>query len=109
MADFDVEAFITELGGLGMKLTATPLADGRVRVSRWRMMNANEHAAQIRELWIRQIGGDQERIDILAAHLVAKEEAERYISSGLLHVAAPDMATENQAAEQDQGETRATN
>lgn len=69
MPDFDVEAFITQLDLMGMKLTAVPLADGKLRISRWRMLNACEHAQQIQDLWSTQIGNDQERIDVLAAHL----------------------------------------
>src|SRR5215475_10509592 len=83
MPDFDVEAFITKLDGMGMKLTAVPLANGKLRVNRWRMLNATEHAQQIQELWTAQIGDDQERVDILAAHLVqaARREASTCISS----------------------------
>jgi hypothetical protein len=69
MPDFDVEAFIIKLDRMGMKLSAIPLADGRFRVSRWCMLDANEHAQQIDDLWKGQIGDDQERIDVLAAHL----------------------------------------
>ena len=89
MPDFDVEAFISKLDGMGMKLTAIPLADGKFRVSRWCMMNANDHAQQIQELWARQIGDNQERIDVLAAHLVklSSREAARYVSSGQPQVA----------------------
>ncbi len=95
MADFDVEAFIAKLDGMGMKLTAIPLADGRFRVSRWCMMKANEHAQQIQDLWTGQIGDDQERIDALAAHLakLIPNEMARSISSSLPHVASPDIAT----------------
>jgi hypothetical protein len=98
--DFDVEAFIDKLDSMGMKLTAIPLADGKLRVSRWCMMKANEHAQQIRDLWTGQIGDDQERIDVLAAHLAkAAPRDTACISSGLPHVAsqsiaAPDAATE---------------
>ena len=69
MADFDVEAFVAKLDRMGMKLTAIPLADGKLRVSRWCMLSATEHAQQIQDLWTMQIGDDQERIDVLAAHL----------------------------------------
>jgi hypothetical protein len=84
MPDFDVDAFISKLDGMGMKLTAIPLADGKFRVSRWCMMKANDHAQQIQELWTRQIGDNQQRIDVLAAHLVklASRETARYVSSG---------------------------
>jgi hypothetical protein len=83
MADFDVEAFIAKLDGMGMKLTAIPLADGRFRVSRWRMMEANEHTQQIDDLWTKLIGDDQKRIDVLAAHLAkaAPQSAPHVISS----------------------------
>ena len=91
MPDFDVEAFITDLDRMGMKLSAIPLADGRFRVSRWCMLNANEHAQQIDDLWKGQIGDDQARIDVLAAHLakVAPRDTAR-VSSGLLPVAAAE-------------------
>jgi hypothetical protein len=70
MPDFDVEAFVTELDRMGVKLTAIPLADGKLRVSRWCMLTATEYAQQIENLWITQIGNDSERIDLLAAHLM---------------------------------------
>jgi len=35
--EFDVEAFIAKLAGMGMKLTAVPLADGTLKIYRWRM------------------------------------------------------------------------
>jgi hypothetical protein len=70
MPDFDVEAFVTELDRMGMKLTAIALADGKLRVNRWCMLTATEHAQQIENLWITQIGNDSERLDRLAAHLI---------------------------------------
>jgi hypothetical protein len=91
--DFDVVAFIAKLDGMGMKLTAIPLADGKFRVSRWCMMKANEHAEEIKDLWTTQIGDDQKRIDVLAAHLAKAQPREtgRYISSGLPHVASQSI------------------
>jgi hypothetical protein len=68
MADFDVEAFVAKFESLGVKLTAVPLADGRVRINRWRMPNAVD-ALQIEHLWAAQIGTNQARIDLLATHL----------------------------------------
>src|SRR5215471_5324643 len=44
MPDFDVETFVTKLDRMGMKLTAVPLADGKLRVNRWSMLHASEHA-----------------------------------------------------------------
>jgi hypothetical protein len=109
MPDFDVEAFITELDRMGMKLTAIPLADGKLRVSRWCMLNANEHAQKIQDLWTKQIGNDQERIDVLATHLAkaALREAADCISSNQLRVSSqsivPDAATGASAAPDPRG------
>ncbi len=72
MAEFDVVAFVAKMDGMGVKLTAVPLADGKVRVSRWRMMQSVEHAKQAEDLWIAQIGSNQARIDVLAKHLTAQ-------------------------------------
>src|ERR1700730_703891 len=69
MPEFDVEAFVANLERMGVKLTAVPLADGKMRINRWRMMHAVDHAKQIDTLWASQIGENQARIDLLAAHL----------------------------------------
>ncbi len=94
MPDFDVEAFITKLNRMGMKLTAVPLADGKLRVNRWCMLNAAEHAEQIQDLWTTQIGNDRERIDVLAAYLAkaALREASDCISSSLPRIASQSIA-----------------
>jgi hypothetical protein len=100
MPDFDVEAFVAKLDGMGMKLTVIPLADGRFRVSRWCLMKANEHAQQIQDLWTRQIGDDQERIDVLAAHLAkaVPQETARFVSTSLPHVLSQSIAAADGAA-----------
>jgi hypothetical protein len=72
MLEFDVDAFITQLERLGLKLTAIRLADGKYRVNRWRTMRAVEHAEQIQHLWATRIGDNQARIDLLAAHLSSR-------------------------------------
>src|SRR5712671_7569688 len=87
MPDFDVEAFITKLDRMGMKLTAVPLADGKLRVNRWCMLNATEHAQQIEDLWTTQIGNDRERIDVLAAHL-----AKAALSASPVQIGSPSTA-----------------
>jgi hypothetical protein len=71
MPKFDVDAFITKLGDMGMKLTAVPMADGKLKVYRWRMVGAFEHASEIDDFWKSQIGDDQARIAILASRLVS--------------------------------------
>jgi hypothetical protein len=99
MPDFDVEAFITKLDRMGMKLTAVALADGKLRVNRWCMLNAAEHAQQIRDLWTTQIGNDRERIDVLAAHLVnaAAGEAVDCISSVPSQIGSQSIAVRDTA------------
>jgi hypothetical protein len=69
MLDFDVESFVAQLDRMGMKLTAIPLADGKLRVNRWCTVSAVKHAQEIQDLWTVQIGEDQGRIDVLADHL----------------------------------------
>src|ERR1700704_6639874 len=71
MSEFNVEAFVARLERMGLKLTAVPLADGRLRINRWRMMQAAENTQQIQRLWASEIGDNQARIDMLAAHLAA--------------------------------------
>jgi hypothetical protein len=99
MPHFDVEAFVTELDRMGVKLTAIPLADGTLRVNRWCMLNATEHAQQIENLWITQIGDDRERIDVLAAHLIrtAPLQAGDRISSSPMRFNSPPIAEPNAA------------
>ena len=69
MSEFDVEEFVAKMEHLGLKLTAVPLADGKLRINRWRMSEAAENTEQIQNLWTSQIGDNQVRIDQLAAHL----------------------------------------
>jgi hypothetical protein len=95
MQDFDVETFITKLDRMGMKLTAVPLADGKLRVNRWCMLNAAAHAHEIEDLWTTQIGNDRERIDVLAAHLAkaAPREAVERISSSPIQIGSQSQST----------------
>jgi hypothetical protein len=72
MSDFDIDGFIAEMERLDLKLTAVRLADGKYRVNRWRMLQAIEHTQQIEDLWTSQIGDDQARMDLLAAHVYLK-------------------------------------
>jgi hypothetical protein len=95
MPDFDVEAFVAKLDGMGVKLTAIPLADGKLRVNRWCMLRASEHAHEIEDLWTTQIGNDRERIDVLAAHLAkaAPHEAVNRISVSPIQVRSQSQPT----------------
>jgi hypothetical protein len=72
MVEFDVEAFVTQLDRMGLKLTAVPLAEGKYRVNRWQTMDAVEHRQQIQDLWASKVGNSQLHLDMLAAHLCVK-------------------------------------
>jgi hypothetical protein len=99
MPDFDVEGFIAKLDRMGVKLTAIPLADGKLRVNRWCMLHASEHAHEIEDLWTTQIGNDRERIDVLAAHLAktAPPEAADCVNSAPFQIDSPPIAEPNAA------------
>jgi len=70
MAEFDAAAFVADLERLGVKLTAVQLADGRLRVNRWRMLEAVANAERIESLWASRIGGDQQLLDRVAAYVL---------------------------------------
>ena len=80
MTGFDVAAFVAMLERLGVRLTAVPLADGKLRINRWRMLQAVEHTEQIQDLWESQVGEDQARIEVLAAFLNARAATQRLAS-----------------------------
>jgi hypothetical protein len=73
VSELELEAFVTELDRLGLRLTALQLADGKFKIYRWRMRGAHERAKEIEALWKSQIGEDQSRIDLLAAHIMRAE------------------------------------
>jgi hypothetical protein len=70
MQFFDVTSFVSRLQEMGLKLTATRLADGSIRINKWKMPEAAERADEIDSLWTSAVGEDQARIDTLAKHLV---------------------------------------
>ena len=72
MPEFDIDAFITEVERLGLKLTATRLLDGTYRVNRWRMPDAITNAQQIEDLWAKHIGDDKARMILLGTHLARR-------------------------------------
>jgi RNA-binding protein YlmH len=72
MNAFDVESFVAEMDRMGVRLSAVPLADGTVRVNRWRTMSAVEHGYRIDHLWGSQVAHDRARMDTLAAHLMKR-------------------------------------
>src|SRR3974390_99586 len=56
-----IEALVTEIERLGLRLSATRLADGKVRLNRWRTPDGVINAQQIEDLWASQIGVGTER------------------------------------------------
>jgi hypothetical protein len=72
MSAFDIDAFITELERLGVKLTTIRLADGTHRVNRWRMSEASAHGEQIERLWAAHINDNQTRMRLLAGRLLVR-------------------------------------
>lgn len=82
MAVFDVAGFVTKLEGLGIKLAAIPLADGRFRISRWKLPSAVEYADQIERLWAFEVGQNQARIDLLGRYISQITPATSVLTSG---------------------------
>ena len=82
MADFDAAGFVATLEDLGVKLAAVPLADGRFRVTRWKLPSAVEHAQEIERLWALQVGQSQARIDLLARHILEVAPVTSVLTSG---------------------------
>jgi hypothetical protein len=72
MPEFDIDAFITELERLGVKLTTIRLPDGTYRVNRWRMPDAIVHTEQIERLWATHIGDSKSRTMLLADRLLTR-------------------------------------
>ena len=69
VAGFNISAFVSKLEGMGIKLTAVPFPDGTLRISRWAMPKAAQHADEIQDLWATVIGENRARVDLLASHL----------------------------------------
>jgi hypothetical protein len=67
-----VGVFVSDVERLGLRLSATPLADGKVRLNRWRMPDAVLNAQKIDDLWAVQIGDDQARMEELTIHVVRR-------------------------------------
>lgn len=66
---FDVSSFVAKLEGMGLKLTTIPLADGTIRINKWKLPDAAERPEEIEKMWLSAIGENQARIGALAAHL----------------------------------------
>ena len=74
MPQLSIEALVTEIERLGLRLSATHLADGKVRLNRWRTPDGVINAQQIEDLWASQIGVNTERIDELTKYLLRRTQ-----------------------------------
>jgi hypothetical protein len=72
MSDFDPEGFAAAVERLGLRLTAVRLADGSVRLNRWRTADAVINARRIEALWAAQIGENLDRVRELAAYIMRR-------------------------------------
>jgi hypothetical protein len=72
MPQLSIEAFVSDVERLGLRLNATRLADGKIRLNRWRMPDAVTNTQQIEDLWAVQIGDSPERIEELARHVLKR-------------------------------------
>jgi hypothetical protein len=72
MSDFDAQGFVAPVERLGLLLTAVRLADGNVRLNRWRMPDAVIHAQRIEALWAAQIAENPDRVQQLGAHVMQR-------------------------------------
>jgi hypothetical protein len=72
MGGFRVDDFVATVEHLGLILAAVPLADGTIRLSRWRMPDAVTHASEIENLWTTHIGDDPDRLKQLATHIMER-------------------------------------
>jgi hypothetical protein len=68
---FDPKAFIFELEALGLKLTATRMVDGTIRINQWRMHEYWSNERRVKELWERTIANSDSNRKILAEFLVS--------------------------------------
>jgi hypothetical protein len=70
--DFDPEGFVAAVERLGLLLTAVRLADGTVRLNRWRTADAIINAHRIEALWAAQIGENPDRVREVAAYIMRR-------------------------------------
>jgi hypothetical protein len=68
---FDPKAFIFELDTLGLKLTATRMVDGTIRINQWRMHEYWSNERRVKEIWERTIANSDSNRKILAEFLVS--------------------------------------
>jgi hypothetical protein len=72
MGEFNVDDFVATMERLGLILAAVPLADGKVRLNRWRMPVATTNAREIENLWTTQLGDWPDRIEQVTAYVMQR-------------------------------------
>ncbi len=75
---FDPKTFTFELDALGLKLTATRMVDGTIRINRWHMHEVWSNERRVNNLWERMITGRNRQV--LAEFLLSDEH--KVYSSG---------------------------
>ena len=70
-SSLDPKAFTFELEALGLKLTATRMVDGTIRINQWRMHEYWSNERRVKELWERTMGGSDSNRKIVAEFVVS--------------------------------------
>ena len=66
MSDFRIRDFLDRLNALGLMLSATRLADGSIRLNQWRGINFYENEAEIKNVWMSNMAGQDGRMQDVA-------------------------------------------
>ncbi len=69
MSDFRIRDFLDRLNALGLMLSATRLADGSIRLNQWRGINFYENEAEIKDVWMSNMAGQDSRMQDVARYL----------------------------------------
>jgi len=69
MSDFRIRDFLDRLNALGLMLSATRLADGSIRLNQWRGINFYENEAEIKDVWMSNMAGQDARMQDVARYL----------------------------------------
>jgi hypothetical protein len=69
MSDFRIRDFLDRLNALGLMLSVTRLADGSIRLNQWRGINFYENEAEIKDVWMSNMAGQDARMQDVARYL----------------------------------------
>lgn len=69
MSDFRIRDFLDRLNALGLMLSATRLADGSIRLNQWRGIKFYENEAEIKDVWMSNMAGQDARMQDVARYL----------------------------------------